>query len=169
MDISTQNKGYRQPSIAATYKQLDHPRRKDIINILYNYGPQAFRIIGERLEIDRAALAYHLRILRNANLIENFYDNIKDSKSYSYYRLTDYARWLLNNDLSLSLESQQYHPLERSSDVSVEEDVIDEKGDQIAHVVPNITSSDKRASIIEEDFKVVKDPRVRYSKYKISL
>jgi predicted transcriptional regulator len=169
MDISTRNHGYRQPSIAATYKQLDHPRRKDIINILYNFGPQAFRIIGERLEIDRAALAYHLKILRNANLIENFYDNITDSKSYSYYRLTDYARWLLNNDLNLSLESQQYRPPERLSDVNAEVDVTDENSDQINHAVPIIASSDTKASIIEEDFKVVKDPRVRYSKYKISL
>jgi predicted transcriptional regulator len=160
---------YQNQSLAHTFSQLNQPIRRKIIKLLATTPRLSFKEISERLELDRAALAYHLRLLRNAALIDNFYENQEGSKQYSYYKLTEFARWLLNHDLNLSLESQRYQPHKQPEEsLSLDENRLEET-DSVITSGTGSKNETSQESILDEPFEVKKDPRVRYRSYRITL
>jgi predicted transcriptional regulator len=148
---------------------LDSPVRKNIVNLLFSLGSASFKSLSTKLELDRAGLAYHIRLLKNAGLIDNFYSNRENTRSYSYYRLTEFARWLLTHDVTMTLESQQY--LQQVLDKEGKEEGPRDKKEQMSKKI----SAKKKGSFTDsfgtdpEQVKIKKDPRVRYHNYKIYL
>jgi predicted transcriptional regulator len=110
MKYTPQEKTMSTESMAVIYRVLDKKIRFDILNTLRNEGPMPFNFISDTLQIDRAKLAYHIRILKNANLVYNYYDKMENVKNHSFYKLTDLARWILNNDMRLVSEASRYQP-----------------------------------------------------------
>ena len=137
-------------SIAHLYKLFDQEVRRKIMELLQTSGSLSFKDISRILDLDRAALAYHLKILKEAELVVNYYDNKKDTSSYSYYMLTEFARLLISNAFQLFKESSHYI----SSDLNQHEDG---------------GFDDRKKELADEVFRIIKDPRVRFSNYRIYL
>ncbi|UCH89578.1 MAG: helix-turn-helix transcriptional regulator [Thermoplasmata archaeon] len=169
MDYTQNNQIYQEHSIAHLYRQLDQPIRRKIINILQASGPQSFKMLSETLEMDRAALAYHLRVLKSANLVENYYENQSGSKTYSYYKLSDFSRWLLNHDMNLSLESMKYRPAtqEPLSDHSSYGETVRTAPKKALQV--SVPQAEDDSELVDQAFEIRKDPRVKYSTYRIKI
>jgi DNA-binding Lrp family transcriptional regulator len=136
-------------SMARIYRVLDKKIRYDLLNILRNEGPMPFNFISEALEIDRAKMAYHIRILKEVNLIENYYDKMENVKNHSFYRLTGLGQWILTHDLRLLEESKRF-----SSDRVEQNDVENEQPIKAEDI---------------NGIKIIEDPRIRQVIYKVRV
>lgn len=171
---STSNKG----SFAYIYKMLHHEIRNNIVAELNSEDMLSFNVISERLRVDRAALAYHLRLLKQVGLIENFYHKREGSKNHSYYRLTSFARWLLSRDMNLSLESEHFQiPLEadvKPGDLSVnpKSSRIRISGEESPEIPEKEIDKEKVGEVttgLENNVKIIIDPRIKYRSYRVIL
>lgn len=172
-------------SIARIFSLLNQPIRKQVLAILHESGPISFKSLTERLGIERAALAYHLRILRRAGLCENFYDRLEDSQAHSFYRLTAFSKWLISHDLKLTMESQLFRtpasdrildelelPHDDESNLGIRIRYDEPKDikpgiERPAQVLADIST--RSLAKYEEDVKVRSDPRVRNYNYRIKV
>lgn len=67
--------------LAETFKALSDPQRRELLTMLRN-GRMNAGEIAEKLEITPAALSYHLRLLKNADLVIEYKE-----KNFVYYEL----------------------------------------------------------------------------------
>lgn len=74
-------KGRTVLGIAETFKVLADPQRREILEILKK-GRKNAGELAEMLNISAPALSYHLRLLKNAELILEYKD-----KNYIYYEM----------------------------------------------------------------------------------
>jgi len=119
------------------------------MNLLKYSGPMPFNFISQKLNVERSKLAYHIRVLKNADLIQNYYEKQENMKNHSFYRLTELGMWVLSNDLELSVESRLYKKITSKTKKDSEQ-------------------SDKE-NLENEKEEVVKDPRIRYETYRITV
>lgn len=80
-DCVKKQKGECTLGIAETFKVLSDPQRREILEILKN-GRQSAGELASRLGISAPAMSYHLRLLKNAELILEYKD-----KNFIYYEL----------------------------------------------------------------------------------
>lgn len=79
--------------LAETFKCLSDPQRRDILSILKD-GRKSAGELAEKLDITPQAMSYHLKLLKQAELIMEFRE-----KNYIYYDLnttvfTDMLIWI---------------------------------------------------------------------------
>ena len=79
--------------LAETFKCLSDPQRRDILSILKE-GRKSAGELAEKLDITPQAMSYHLKLLKQAELIMEFRE-----KNYIYYDLnttvfTDMLIWI---------------------------------------------------------------------------
>lgn len=74
-------KGRNVLGIAETFKVLADPQRREILEILKK-GRKNAGELAEMLNISAPALSYHLRLLKNAELILEYKD-----KNFIYYEM----------------------------------------------------------------------------------
>lgn len=67
--------------LAETFKALSDPQRRELLTLLRN-GRMNAGEIAEKLEITPAALSYHLKLLKNADLVMEYKE-----KNFVYYEL----------------------------------------------------------------------------------
>lgn len=67
--------------IAETFKVLSDPQRREILEILKS-GRQSAGELATRLDISAQAMSYHLRLLKNAELVVEYRE-----KNYIYYEM----------------------------------------------------------------------------------
>lgn len=67
--------------IAETFKVLSDPQRRDILMILKN-GRQNAGELAAKLDISAQAMSYHLRLLKNAELVIEYKE-----KNFVYYEM----------------------------------------------------------------------------------
>lgn len=67
--------------LAETFKALSDPQRRELLTMLRD-GRMNAGEIAERLEITPAALSYHLKLLKNADLVMEYKE-----KNFVYYEL----------------------------------------------------------------------------------
>ena len=67
--------------LAETFKVLSDPQRRDILELLRN-GRMNAGEIAEKLEITPAALSYHLKLMKKADLIMEYRE-----KNFIYYEI----------------------------------------------------------------------------------
>lgn len=67
--------------IAETFKVLSDPQRRDILMILKN-GRQNAGELATKLDISAQAMSYHLRLLKNAELVIEYKE-----KNFVYYEM----------------------------------------------------------------------------------
>ena len=67
--------------LAETFKALSDPQRRDLL-IMLRSGRMNAGEIAEKLNISPAALSYHLRLLKKADLVMEYKE-----KNYVYYEL----------------------------------------------------------------------------------
>ena len=181
----SEKSGEKNPSISGIFKIIDHGMRRQILEILSREKAVSFKSITGLLGVEKAALAYHLRILKKAGLIENFYDRIEDSRSHSYYKLTAFSNWLITHDLKLSMESQLFRPPLSGQIIdemeSLSYDKKDESGINIRYDDDTSGTGKIRASKTlseistrsltkhEENVRMRPDPRIRTNNYRIKV
>ena len=121
------------------------------------------------LNLDRANLAYHIRLLKKGGLVENYYKNLEGSRSYSHYRLTQYARWLITHNINMTLESQHYQRIseEKKGSLAASAEITEQSSRKGPQTKIEAYKGDQASS--EEPIKIKTDPRVRYYDYKIYL
>ena len=68
-------------AFADTFKALSDPVRREILELL-KQGPLSAGEIGSRFDMTGATISYHLKILKNADLIFE-----SRQKNYIYYQL----------------------------------------------------------------------------------
>ena len=181
----SQNTPDQHPSISGIFKIIDHGLRRQILEILSREKAVSFKSLTRLIGVEKAALAYHLRILKKAGLIENFYDRIENSRSHSYYKLTAFSNWLITHDLKLSMESQLFRPplsgqiLDEMESLSFEKK--DESGINIRYdndrEEPGKVRAARTLSEIstrsltkhEENVRMRDDPRIRTYNYRIKV
>jgi len=71
---------------------LAHKTRRLIFELLLDNPSLSFNQIMKKINIERASLAYHLRILSKAGLINNFYDKRQGIKDHSYYEISAFGK-----------------------------------------------------------------------------
>lgn len=71
---------------------LAHKTRREIFELLLDNPSLSFNQIMKIMNIGRASLAYHLKILANAGLINNFYDKRQGVKDHSYYEISAFGK-----------------------------------------------------------------------------
>lgn len=79
--------------LAETFKCLSDPQRRDILSILKE-GRKSAGELAEKLDITPQAMSYHLKLLKQAELIMEFRE-----KNFIYYELnttvfTDMLIWI---------------------------------------------------------------------------
>lgn len=79
--------------LAETFKCLSDPQRRDILSILKD-GRKSAGDLAEKLDITPQAMSYHLKLLKQAELIMEFRE-----KNFIYYELnttvfTDMLIWI---------------------------------------------------------------------------
>lgn len=79
--------------LAETFKCLSDPQRRDILSILKE-GRKSAGELAERLDITPQAMSYHLKLLKQAELVVEFRE-----KNFIYYELnttvfTDMLMWI---------------------------------------------------------------------------
>lgn len=67
--------------LAETFKALSDGQRRELLMLL-RYGRMNAGEIAERLGVTPAALSYHLKLLKNADLVMEYKE-----KNYIYYEL----------------------------------------------------------------------------------
>lgn len=67
--------------LAETFKALSDPQRRDLL-IMLRGGRMNAGEIAEKLDISPAALSYHLRLLKKADLVMEYKE-----KNFVYYEL----------------------------------------------------------------------------------
>lgn len=67
--------------LAETFKALSDPQRRELLTMLRD-GRMNAGEIAEKLEITPAALSYHLKLLKNADLVMEYKE-----KNFVYYEL----------------------------------------------------------------------------------
>ncbi len=67
--------------LAETFKALSDPQRREILTMLRD-GRMSAGDIAERLGVTPAALSYHLKLLRGADLVMEYKE-----KNFVYYEL----------------------------------------------------------------------------------
>ncbi len=67
--------------LAETFKALSDPQRREILTMLRD-GKMSAGEIAERLNISSAALSYHLKLLKKADLVMEYKE-----KNFVYYEL----------------------------------------------------------------------------------
>ena len=149
MKYTPQEKTDYADSMARIYRVLDKKIRFDILNILRNEGPMPFAFISDALGIDRAKLAYHMRILKNAKLVHNYYDKMENVKNHSFYKLSDLGRWVLTHDLQLVEESRRF----------------------LTDKLETVENNDRKSVELKNvaDIKVINDPRIKYKSYRVII
>jgi predicted transcriptional regulator len=70
------------------FKALSSEFRRFLIGFIYAYGPMYESDIRKNVKIDSNALAYHLRILVNAGLLQNKF-TARKGKKFSKYHITE--------------------------------------------------------------------------------
>ena len=83
------------------YSVLDNDSRLKIIYTIFNEPDIAFNDIARKTEMDKAALAYHLGVLKHVKLVEMEYQ--KRSKKLTKYRVTKEGEEILRK-LNLVVE-----------------------------------------------------------------
>ena len=68
-------------AFAETFKALSDPVRRDILELL-KHGPLTAGEIGSRFDMTGATISYHLKILKQADLVFE-----SKEKNYIYYQL----------------------------------------------------------------------------------
>ena len=76
---------------------LAHKTRREIFELLLDKPSLSFNQIMKIMNIERASLAYHLKILTNAGLINNFYDKRQGVKDHSYYEISAFGKNISQN------------------------------------------------------------------------
>jgi DNA-binding transcriptional ArsR family regulator len=161
--------------IAQVYKIIGEPTRNKIISTLNIRGAMTFKSICESLDLDRGRTAYHLKLLENAGLIENYYDKIKGTRGHSFYTLTALGRWLLNRDIQLNMESKYYGPKPKLSRETTKDSEIERAPDLVEAKQEIIKDSLKESrkenipAIADEPFVIKKDIRIKNNNYKVIL
>lgn len=79
--------------LAETFKCLSDPQRRDILSILKE-GRKSAGELAEKLDITPQAMSYHLKLLKQAELVVEFHE-----KNFIYYELnttvfTDMLMWI---------------------------------------------------------------------------
>ncbi len=67
--------------LAETFKALSDPQRRELLTMLRD-GRMNAGEMAEKLEITPAALSYHLKLLKNADLVMEYKE-----KNFVYYEL----------------------------------------------------------------------------------
>ena len=80
------------PEINRAIKAMGNKNRKEIIEIIGNNKKATFSDILNHLNLTSSTLTFHLKELKKASLIDNFYQKSEDSNRYSYYVLTEFAK-----------------------------------------------------------------------------
>ena len=75
------------------YSVLDNDSRLKILYTIFNEPDIAFNDIARKTEMDKAAFAYHLGVLKNVGLVEMEYQ--KRSKKLTKYRVTEEGKEIL--------------------------------------------------------------------------
>ena len=83
--------------LAETFKCLSDPQRRDILSMLKE-GRKSAGEMAEKLEITPQAMSYHLKLLKQAELVVEFRE-----KNFIYYELnttvfTDMLMWIKQFD-----------------------------------------------------------------------
>jgi len=68
---------------------LYNPSRRHILTFLYAYGPLWFKDIKKYFDLKPNTLAYHLKKLKNAGLINNRYRPERTDEGYSEYSISE--------------------------------------------------------------------------------
>ena len=90
MDVEDDNKKW-PGKFVMMLEALAHRIRRNIFSLLLKHPSLSFNQLMTKLKIERASLAYHLGILRKANLINNFYDKREGVKDHSFYELSAFG------------------------------------------------------------------------------
>lgn len=82
---------------AFTAKALSTLSDKTAMEILYRLKDNdlSFSEIQKSLNIDKGTLSYHIKKLIKAGVTVNYYQKRKNSKEYSFYQLTQFAKDLI--------------------------------------------------------------------------
>jgi DNA-binding transcriptional ArsR family regulator len=75
------------------YSVLDNDSRLKILYTIFNEPDIAFNDIARKTEMDKAALAYHLGVLKHVGLVEMEYQ--KRSRKLTKYRVTEEGKEIL--------------------------------------------------------------------------
>ena len=90
---------------------LANKTRRDIFELLLESPSLSFNQIMKTMNIERASLAYHLKMLTKADLINNFYDKRPDIKDHSYYEISNFGKSvseLLVEKIDKTMELEQF-------------------------------------------------------------
>jgi predicted transcriptional regulator len=93
---------------------LANKTRRHIFELLLDSPSLSFNQIMKIMNIDRAALAYHLKILKKAELINNFYDKRQNIKDHSYYEISEFGKRIsevLLEKVDKTMKLEQYNTI----------------------------------------------------------
>ncbi len=93
---------------------LAHKLRRSIFSLLLEHPSLSFNQLMNTLNVERASLAYHLGILRKANLINNFYDKREGVKDHSFYEISAFGTKIyqeLFGKVKQRLDLEQYNTI----------------------------------------------------------
>lgn len=91
MDVEDNNNKKWPGKFVMMLEALAHRIRRNIFSLLLEHPSLSFNQLMTKLKIERASLAYHLGILRKANLINNFYDKHEGVKDHSFYEISAFG------------------------------------------------------------------------------
>ncbi len=80
------------PEIERAIKALGNKNRKKLIEVFLNKKRVTFSDLMNDLNLSSSTLTFHLKELKKASLIDNFYQKSDNSNQYSYYVLTEFAK-----------------------------------------------------------------------------
>ncbi|MCK5559713.1 MAG: helix-turn-helix transcriptional regulator [Thermoplasmata archaeon] len=113
MDVEDDNKKW-PGKFVMMLEALAHRIRRNIFSLLIEHPSLSFNQLMTKLKIERASLAYHLGILRKANLINNFYDKREGVKDHSFYELSAFGNKIyqeLFEKVELESKLEQYNTI----------------------------------------------------------
>lgn len=78
-------------------KALSHKIRLSIYMNIISKGELSFTFLIRELKIEKSAFYHHIKKLEIAGVVQNYYRDTPDSREYSYYKITQYGRLVINN------------------------------------------------------------------------